>query len=110
MRSKVDMARSDGDLLRPPDGLAGRARMGPPLAAYSHGDSDHGRLVLSAPGTRLGAYEVAAQIGDGGMGQVYRATDTSSNARSRSRSCRPRSRLTPIGSRVSSAKPKCSLR
>ena len=26
-------------------------------------------------GTRLGAYEVSAQIGEGGMGQVYRATD-----------------------------------
>src|SRR4051794_16994381 len=29
-----------------------------------------------APGTRLGVYEVAALIGEGGMGQVYRATDT----------------------------------
>jgi eukaryotic-like serine/threonine-protein kinase len=28
------------------------------------------------PGTRLGVYEVAAQIGEGGMGQVFRATDT----------------------------------
>jgi hypothetical protein len=28
------------------------------------------------PGTRLGVYEVAAQIGEGGMGQVYRARDT----------------------------------
>ncbi|HET9385090.1 MAG TPA: protein kinase [Gemmatimonadales bacterium] len=28
------------------------------------------------PGTRLGAYEVTALIGVGGMGQVYRATDT----------------------------------
>ena len=28
------------------------------------------------PGTRVGVYEVAAQIGEGGMGQVYRATDT----------------------------------
>lgn len=30
-----------------------------------------------APGSRLGVYEVTAQIGEGGMGQVYRATDTS---------------------------------
>jgi Tol biopolymer transport system component/tRNA A-37 threonylcarbamoyl transferase component Bud32 len=28
------------------------------------------------PGTRLGVYEVIARIGEGGMGQVYRATDT----------------------------------
>jgi serine/threonine protein kinase len=27
-------------------------------------------------GTRVGVYEVTAQIGEGGMGQVYRATDT----------------------------------
>ncbi len=29
------------------------------------------------PGSRLGVYEVTAQIGEGGKGQVYRATDTS---------------------------------
>jgi Tol biopolymer transport system component len=29
-----------------------------------------------APGTRLSVYEVTAPLGEGGMGQVYRATDT----------------------------------
>ena len=37
------------------------------------------RFVSLTPGTRIGSYEIAAQIGVGGMGEVYCARDSELN-------------------------------
>jgi serine/threonine protein kinase len=63
------------------------------------------------PGTRLGVYEVTAQIGEGGMGQVYRATDTKLKRQVAIKILPPslaRSQMMPTGWRAFSAKPKSS--
>ena len=44
------------------------------LGAFAY-DRPHSKMAL-ASGTRLGPYEIVSAIGAGGMGEVYRATDT----------------------------------
>jgi eukaryotic-like serine/threonine-protein kinase len=60
------------------------------------------------PGTRLGVYDVTAQIGEGGMGQVYRATDTKLKRQVAIKILPLSLARTTIGSRGFSAKPKSS--
>ena len=64
-----------------------------------------------SPGSRLGVYEVAAPIGEGGMGEVYPRADTKLK-REVAIKVLPRvaSPPTPTGSRASSARRSCSPR
>ena len=62
------------------------------------------------PGTRLGVFELIALIGAGGMGEVYRATDTKLKRQVAIKILPPSLARTTIGSRVFNAKRKCSPR
>ena len=62
------------------------------------------------PGTRLGPYEVVAAIGAGGMGEVYRATDTKLKREVAIKVLPASFAADADGSRGSSAKQKCSRR
>ena len=59
----------------PPDGMRRR----PNVLVYRTQDTSLLRPMALEIGSRLGHYNVTALIGEGGMGQVYQATDTKLN-------------------------------
>jgi serine/threonine protein kinase len=62
--------------------------------------------VPLATGARLGAYEILASIGAGGMGEVYRARDTKLKRQVAIKILPPSLAVDTIGSRGFSAKRK----
>ena len=66
---------------------------------------------MSVPdGTRLGPYEIVAPLGVGGMGEVYRATDSRLKRQVAIKILPAALATIPIAWRVFSAKPKSSRR
>ncbi len=72
--SRLQVALSETVHPSPSDPARRRSR---PLTDYNPRTSpEPRRIVPLTPGVRLGAYEVTAKIGSGGMGEVYQALDT----------------------------------
>ena len=61
-----------------------------------------------APGSRLGPYEIIAPLGEGGMGEVYRATDTRLKREVAIKVLPEAFAATPSAWRASSARRSCS--
>ena len=72
----ITLSNSQGYFYRP--AVDRKHCAGKPQGSVPHGHFAHiiALPLALTPGTRVGVYEVVASIGEGGMGQVFRARDT----------------------------------